>query len=240
MALYAIGDTHLSLGGSKAMDTFGGAWEGYVDKLKAGFAGLSAEDAVVLCGDLSWGMSLEEALPDFLFLDALFPGKKYLLKGNHDYWWTTANKMHTFWNNHGINDFELIHNNCRFYGDVALCGTRGWFFEEDGDGSYEKVFRREVMRLEASLKAAGEAEKLCFLHYPPLYEGYICQEIVDLLEYYRVTACYYGHLHGGSRRLAREGRRGGVEYHLIAGDHLNFRPRLVPDGPPSEKTSESS
>lgn len=227
MALYAIGDTHLSLGGSKPMDTFGGKWEGYVEKLRTAFAPLTQEDAVVFCGDLSWGMSLEEALPDFQFLDALFPGKKYFLKGNHDYWWTTANKMLTFWNGHGLTNFALLHNNCQLYGDVALCGTRGWFFEEEADGHNEKVFKREVLRLETSLKAAGEREKLCFLHYPPLYQGYICQEIVDLLEYYRVTACYYGHLHGGSHRLAQEGRRGSVEYHLIAGDYVDFVPQKI-------------
>ncbi|MDD5937861.1 MAG: metallophosphoesterase [Clostridiales bacterium] len=235
MALYTIGDTHLSLGGSKAMDSFGGAWTDYVEKLRAGFSGLTEEDAVVFCGDLSWGMSMEEALPDFLFLDALFPGKKYLVKGNHDYWWTTANKMYRFWADHGLNHFGLLHNNCQFYGGAALCGTRGWFFEEEADGHNEKVFHREVLRLETSLKAAGEAEKLCFLHYPPLYQGYICQEIVDLLEYYQVKACYYGHLHGGSHRLALEGRRGRVDYHLVAGDYLNFTPRKILDAPIIEK-----
>ena len=120
MALYVIGDTHLSLGGNKSMDTFGGRWEGYVEKLHAGFSGLTAEDQVVFCGDLSWGMTLEEALPDFQFLDGLFPGKKYLLKGNHDYWWTTGNKMLTFWNDHGMSNFVLLHNNCHFYGKTAL------------------------------------------------------------------------------------------------------------------------
>lgn len=227
MALYTIGDTHLSLGGNKAMDTFGGAWEGYLDKLRAGFAALTAEDAVVFCGDLSWGMSLDEALPDFQFLDRLFPGKKYLLKGNHDYWWTTAGKMLCFFAEHGLNDFALLHNNCHFYGETALCGTRGWFFEEEADGHNEKVFHRELMRLETSLKAAGEREKLCFLHYPPRYQGYICREIVDLLEYYQVSACYYGHLHGGSHRLAQEGRRGSVEYHLVAGDYVGFVPQRI-------------
>ena len=226
MALYAIGDTHLSLGGTKAMDTFGGAWVGYVDKLREGFAPLTREDQVVFCGDLSWGMSLEEALPDFLFLDSLFPGEKYILKGNHDYWWTTASKMYAFWQDHGITDFHLLHNNCHFYGETALCGTRGWFFEED-NGHNEKVFRREVLRLETSLKEAGGREKLCFLHYPPLYVNYICQEIVDLLERYQVRSCWYGHLHGGSHRLALEGKRGSVDYHLVAGDYLRFRPRLV-------------
>jgi hypothetical protein len=229
MALYAIGDTHLSLGGSKPMDTFGGKWEGYVEKLRKGFAPLAEQDEVVLCGDLSWGMSLEEALPDFRFIDALFPGKKYLIKGNHDYWWTTGNKMRTFWQENGLNNFVLLHNNCQFYDGVALCGTRGWFFEEDADSHNEKVFKREILRLETSLKAAGEAEKLCFLHYPPLYEGYVCREIVDLLEYYKVKACYYGHLHGGSHRLAQEGRRGSVEYHLVAGDYVDFCPQKVLD-----------
>ena len=158
MALYAIGDPHLSLGCDKPMDAFGGAWEGYVDKLRAGFAGLTAEDTVVFCGDLSWGMSLEEALPDFQFLEDLFPGKKILVKGNHDYWWTTANKMLTFWAGQGLNNFSLLHNNCQLYGEVALCGTRGWFFEEEADGHNEKVFKRELLRLETSLQAAGERE----------------------------------------------------------------------------------
>ena len=232
MALYALGDPHLSLGGNKAMDTFGGNWEGYVEKLRMGFSTLDPErDEVVLCGDISWGMSLEQALPDFQYLDEIFPGKKYLLKGNHDYWWTTANKMMTFFRENGLNRYALLHNNCQFYNGVALCGTRGWFFEEEADGHNEKVFRREIMRLETSLKAAGEAEKLCFLHYPPRYQGYICQEIVDLLERYQVRACYYGHLHGGSHRLAQEGRRGTVEYHLVAGDYINFVPQKVLDGP---------
>jgi len=227
MALYVIGDTHLSLGGNKPMDPFGGAWEGYVDKLRTGFASLREEDTVVLCGDLSWGMTLEEALPDFLFLDALFPGKKVLVKGNHDYWWATASKMLTFWRAHGIENFQLLHNNCHFYEGTALCGTRGWFFEEDADGHHEKVFRRELLRLETSLKAAGDTEKICFLHYPPLYQNYICQEIVDLMERYQVRSCYYGHLHGGSCRLRREGRQGRVEYYLISGDHLGFFPKKV-------------
>lgn len=231
MALYAIGDTHLSLGGNKAMDSFVGKWEGYVDKLREGFSALTEEDTVVFCGDLSWGMSLEEALPDFLFLENLFPGKKIILKGNHDYWWTTANKMLAFWNAHGIKGFSLLHNNCHFYGATALCGTRGWFFEEETDGHNEKVFKRELLRLEASLKAAGEGEKICFLHYPPLYQGYTCPEIISLLKSYKVAACYYGHLHGGSHRLAREGLQDGIEYHLIAGDYLNFCPQKILNEP---------
>lgn len=228
MALYAIGDTHLSLASDKPMDVFGGGWEGYVEKLKEGFAGVNEEDTVVLCGDLSWGMSLEEAERDFAFLNEL-PGQKWMLKGNHDYWWNTATKMNAFFAECGFDKLHILHNNCTFYGDVALCGTRGWFFEENAGPQSEKVFRREVMRLEASLKAAGESKKLCFLHYPPRYQGYLCEEIVELLEQYGVKACYYGHLHGPSHRLAREGLFGTVEYHLVAADYIGFKPKKILD-----------
>ena len=227
MAPFAIGDPHLSLGSNKPMDVFGGAWSGYVDKLSAGFQAVGNDDTVVLCGDISWGMSLEEARRDFAFLDTL-PGKrKLLLKGNHDYWWTTAAKMNRFFSENGFHTLELLHNNCHLYGETALCGTRGWFYEEDQAGHNEKVFRRELIRLEASLKAAGEHPKLCFLHYPPCYEGYTCPEIIALLEQYGVKTCYYGHLHGGSHRLAVEGVRGKVEYHLVAADYLRFAPKRI-------------
>ena len=224
MALYAIGDTHLSLASDKPMDVFGGGWTGYVDKLKEGFQIISPEDTVVICGDVSWGMSLEEARADFAFLDALPGGRKLLLKGNHDYWWTTASKMQAFFQENGFRTLEILHNNCHLYGDTALCGTRGWFYEEDRGEHSAKIFNRELIRLEASLKAAGEREKLCFLHYPPLYQGYRCQEIIDLMERYGVSLCCYGHLHGGSHRLAVTGRQGNVEYRLIAADYLAFSP----------------
>lgn len=227
MALYAIGDTHLSLAADKPMDVFGGGWEGYVEKLKAGFAPLGPQDTVVVCGDISWGMSLEEAREDFAFLDALPGGRKILLKGNHDYWWNTASKMERFFAENGFQTLKILHNNCYFYGDAALCGTRGWFYEETGS---QKVFLRELIRLEASLKAAGETrKKLCFLHYPPLYQGYSCPEIMELLERYEVSDCYYGHLHGGSHRLAISGERGGVCYRLVAADYVGFAPVKILD-----------
>ena len=226
MALYVLGDPHLSFRAHKPMDVFGGAWDGYVDKLRAGLSILREEDTIVLAGDISWGMSLEEAEEDFAFLNS-FPGRKLILKGNHDYWWTTANKTYQFWAERGFTTLNLLHNNCYEYGEYALCGTRGWFWEEDQNGHNQKVFNRELMRLEASLKAAGERPRLAFLHYPPLYQGYRCQEILDLLERYQVKACYYGHLHGGSHRLALEGIHGTVEYHLVAGDYLGFRPLKI-------------
>jgi hypothetical protein len=187
---------------------------------------LREEDTIVLAGDISWGMSLEESAQDFAWLDA-FPGKKILMKGNHDYWWNTAAKMERFFGEKGFTSLSILHNNCHFYGDTALCGTRGWFYEEEKEGQSQKVFNRELMRLETSLKAAGEKEKLCFLHYPPYYTGYCCQPILDLLEQYEVKTCYYGHLHGASHRLAVQGLRNGVEYRLISADFLGFQPEKI-------------
>ena len=224
MALFAIGDLHLSLGADKPMDVFGGAWDGYVDKLCAGLSIIGPEDTTVLCGDLSWGMDLEAALPDFRFIAAI-PGRKILLKGNHDYWWSTAKKFYAFCRQYELENMELLHNCCFFYGDLAICGTRGWFYEEDKDGEHdEKVFRRELGRLETSLKAAGEVEKYCFLHYPPRYRGYECPELIALMERYGVRQCCYGHLHGGSHKLAVQGLHGGVDYRMVSADYLGFRP----------------
>ena len=229
MALYAIGDTHLSLGGAdKSMEVFGGRWDGYVDKLRRGFEAVGAEDTVVLCGDLSWGMSLAEAREDFAFLNAL-PGRKLIVKGNHDYWWTTAAKMTAFFRENGFDTLSILHNNCAAYGDLALCGTRGWFYEEERGEHSAKIFNRELIRLEASLKAAGEREKICFIHYPPLCTGFRCDEIIELMERYGVTTCCYAHLHGESHRFAAHGVRGGIDYRLISADYLEFRPEKICD-----------
>lgn len=226
MALYTIGDLHLSLGGSKPMDIFGDKWANHVERLRESFLHLTADDVTVLVGDLSWGISLEESLPDFQFIDAL-PGRKIILKGNHDYWWGTASKMKAFFREKGITTLDFLHNNCQFYGDYALCGTRGWFLDEEGKAHDAKMLNREVLRLETSLRAAGEREKLCFLHYPPLYQGYECPQILALLEQYRVKLCCYGHLHGPTIRRRVEGRRGGVDYALISADAMGFQLKKI-------------
>ena len=227
MALYALGDLHLSLGTNKPMDIFGDKWQNYVEKLRRGFEPLTENDVTVLCGDLSWGMSLQQSLADFRFIHQL-PGKKILLKGNHDYWWETASKMQRFFDENGLTSLEILHNNCLFYGDLALCGTRGWFYELDNAGTHnEKMLAREAGRLETSLQAAGDREKLCFLHYPPIYQGYECPEILRLLKEYGAKACYYGHLHGASHRRAIEGTRNGTLFSLVAGDFLGFVPKKI-------------
>lgn len=227
MALYVMGDLHLCLGAPKPMDIFGGAWVHYMDKLRRGLSVIRPEDTTVLLGDLSWALDLKEAAPDFAFINAI-PGRKIIVKGNHDYWWSTASKFYQFCAEQGFSDQWILHNNCYEYGDFAICGTRGWFFEEERSGAHdEKVFRRELCRLEASLKAAGEREKLVFLHYPPRYRGYCCDEILELLRRYEVRRCFYGHLHGASHALAMEGLWDGTEYRLVSADRLNFCPYLV-------------
>ena len=227
MALYAIGDLHLCLGAPKPMDIFGGAWVGYMDKLKEGFSKVTQEDTTVLLGDLSWALDLPNAQADFAWINQI-PGRKIILKGNHDYWWSTVAKFDKFCKENGFEDLNILNNNCFEYDGYAICGTRGWFFEEERSGQHdEKVFKRELIRLEASLKAAGEKPKMVFLHYPPRYKGYECREILDLLQKYEVRRCLYGHLHGGSHKLAMEGMWDGVEFKLVAADYIGFTPYRV-------------
>ena len=227
MALYAMGDLHLCLGAPKPMDVFGGAWVGYMEKLKRGLSVITGDDTLILMGDLSWALDLNSAVADFAWINEI-PGRKIILKGNHDYWWSTQAKFTKFCVENGFSDLNLLNNNCYFYDDWAICGTRGWFFEEERSGDHdEKVFRRELIRLEASLKAAGDRGKMVFLHYPPRYKGYTCREILDLLESYGVRQCFYGHLHGASHKLAMEGTWDGVEYRLLSADYLNFQPYIV-------------
>lgn len=227
MALYAIGDLHLSFGVDKPMDVFGGAWAGYAEKLREGVSVIGPEDTTVILGDVCWALDLSQAKEDFAFV-ASIPGRKIILKGNHDYWWSTAAKFYRFCEENGWKDMFILNNNFYEYDGFALCGTRGWFYEEDKQGTHdEKVFRRELIRLEASLKAAGELPKLCFLHYPPRYRGYTCPEILDLLKQYQVTACYYGHLHSDSHKLAIQGLFDGTDFRLVAADYIGFKPVKV-------------
>ena len=231
--LYAIGDLHLSFEADKPMDVFGKNWIGYVDKLRQGLSVIGPGDTTVLLGDLSWSMDLEHAREDFAFINAI-PGRKIILKGNHDYWWSTAAKFYKFCEAQGFRDMYILNNNCYEYGELAICGTRGWFFEEERGGAHdEKILNRELIRLETSLKSAGEREKLCFLHYPPVYRGYLCRPILDLLHKYEVRQCWYGHLHSESHKLAITGLYEGIDFRLAAADYTGFRPLLI-------KTRESS
>ena len=231
MALYAIGDLHLSESVNKPMDIFGGAWDNYREKLLKGLSCLQEGDLLVIAGDFSWGMSLREALADFKLLNT-FHGQKILLKGNHDYWWETVSKMNRFFAENQLDNLAFLHNNCVLYNDVALCGTRGWFFDpSDETAGDEKVFKREVMRLETSLKEARkqypDKEIYCFLHYPPVFMRTEVEPITSLLKQYGVARCYYGHLHGESLRGAFNGTRDGIIYQNISADNVGFRPVLL-------------
>ncbi len=226
MAIFAIGDLHLSLGTDKPMDVFPG-WEGYLPKLERSWRALVApEDTVVLAGDTSWAMNLPDTRADFSFLQGL-PGQKWLLKGNHDYWWTTARKMQNFLQENGFDSLHILHNNACVVQGTALCGTRGWPFD-DAAAQGEKLMAREAGRLRMSLQAGRAAEqRIAFLHYPPVYPGASAQEIVDVLQECGVTECYYGHLHGRSIRFAVQGEVEGIRYKLISADSLGFCPYKI-------------
>lgn len=226
MAIFVIADLHLSLGAAdKPMDVFEG-WQGYLPKLERNWRTLIApEDTVVLPGDISWAMSLEDTREDFAFLNAL-PGKKIILKGNHDYWWTTLNKMNRFLEANGFDTLQILHNTAIQAEGVFLCGTRGWMSDVQGPED-EKILNREIGRLRMSLETAGEGEKLVFLHYPPLYPGQMEGGLANLLKEFGVRRCFYGHLHGVSIRYAVQGEHDGVDYRLISADALKFCPYKI-------------
>jgi len=230
LALYAIGDLHLSFGTDKPMDVFGGGWVNYMEKIDAGFKNLKSDDICVLCGDTSWGMYFEESLNDFLYIDSL-PGKKILLKGNHDYWWNTVTKMKAFFIANGITSIDILHNNCFIYGDSAICGTRGWLYDDEFNSEQnKKIMAREVLRLRASLMAADEKkEKICFFHYPPRFKNMICHDIISAMNEYDVKSCYYGHIHGEGHRHAERGMIEGIEYKMVSADFIDFIPQKVLD-----------
>lgn len=226
MAIYTIGDLHLSLGCEKPMDIFPG-WQGYMEKLERHWNTLVCpEDTVVLAGDTSWAMKLEDTVADFSFLQRL-PGQKLLLKGNHDYWWTTVKKMERFLQENGFDSLHILHNNSILAEGLAVCGTRSWMFDV-GEAHDEKVMNRELGRLRASLDAAQEgAERVAFLHYPPVYPNANAQQVIDLLKEYNVKRCFYGHLHGNAIRFAVQGMVDGIEYRLISADALAFCPYKI-------------
>lgn len=230
MSLFAIGDLHLSFGiPNKTMDIFHG-WDNYQELLEENWTRLiSAEDTVVLAGDISWGMSLEQAKADFAFINAL-PGKKIILKGNHDYWWTTKKKMDDFLESEGFSTISIMHNNFFDYdGKYAVCGTRGWV-NIPGEKQDEKVLAREVQRLETSVRAAADAglEPLVFMHYPPIFANNYNYDILEILYRYKVKMCCYGHIHGQrGHKLCVQGVYDDIDFHLISSDFLQFIPQKI-------------
>jgi predicted phosphohydrolase len=226
--IFAIADCHLGRAVDKPMDIFGPAWERHAERMAAAWREeVGDDDWVLLPGDISWAMTLEEVAPDLEFL-ARLPGRKVLLRGNHDYWWGSRAKVEEILPAR----MQLLQNDCvDLGGGVGLVGTRGWQppdapRADEADG---KIYAREVGRLELSLRAAkGRFERLvAMLHYPPIYAGLGETAFVPLLVEAGVSVCLYGHLHGRDHRLAFEGERDGVRYQFVAADFLGFRPARV-------------
>jgi hypothetical protein len=229
MSLFVIGDLHLSFcDPSKTMSVFPG-WENYQERIEKNWLdAITQEDTVVLAGDITWGMSMEQALPDFQFINAL-PGKKIILKGNHDYWWTTLRKMTDFFTQNGLDTISILHNNHFPYEGYGICGTRGWV-NMPGEVQEEKVLRREVQRLETSIKSAVDAglEPIVFMHYPPIFASNFNYDILEVLYRYKIKDCYYGHIHGRSAHaLCVTNTYDDINFHLIAGDYIQFVPERV-------------
>lgn len=226
MSIFAIGDTHLTFSTDKPMDIFRG-WTDYVERLEKNWrAVVSEDDTVVIPGDISWAMSLEQAKKDFAFLHSL-PGKKLIMKGNHDYWWTTKRKMDTFLSENGFDSLSILHNNAFRVGDFTLCGSRGWFF--DAENSDSKVLLREAGRLEMSIEEGKKlgGELIVFLHYPPVMSNMMCNEMMAVLKKHGIERCYYGHLHGESTLRAVKETVDGIKFSLVSADFLEFCPKII-------------
>ena len=228
MSLFVIGDTHLSLSTDKPMDIFGG-WKNYMQRLEENWRSVvQPQDTVIIPGDVSWGMSLEQAKEDFLFLHRL-PGKKILMKGNHDDWWTTRAKMESFLEENGLDSLSILHNNAVSVEGLSLCGSRGWMFEQ-GQEHDKKIINREAGRIRASLQDAqrfGEQEKVLFLHYPPVFMQDSIPEFFEVMNQYGVRRCYYGHIHSQGCRFAFQGEWCGVQLEMVSADYLRFMPKKI-------------
>lgn len=230
MSIFVMADLHLSFKTPKPMNIFGDNWENHENKIKQNWIkNVKQEDLVVLPGDFSWAMNLEDAYPDFKYLNEL-PGKKLLLKGNHDYWWTTLKKMREFLTENNFKNIDFIYNNSYCYEDYIIAGTRGWSLV-DLNGS-QKILNRELIRLELSLqegiqKYGSEKQILVFMHYPPITNAVLNNngeiKFVELMRKYNVKMCMYGHLHGRSHKEAIEGNIKGIEFKLVSGDYLDFK-----------------
>ena len=224
MSIFTISDLHLSFGTDKPMNIFKG-WNNYTDRLAVNWKRLVTDnDAVVLPGDFSWGLRLEETVEDFKFLEQL-PGKKILLKGNHDLWWSTAKKLNEFLKNNGFSSIDIVYNSCCVCQGYAIAGTRGWLYDDTSD---KKILLREAGRLEASI---SQAEKtgfpiLTFIHYPPVYGDCICHEIFNIIKNHNIKTVYHGHIHGaGCNKAVKE--YDGVKFKLVSCDCVDFTPVFV-------------
>lgn len=227
MSVFVIADPHLSLSVEKPMDIFKG-WIDYTQRLKANWERLvSPGDTVVVPGDISWGMNLEEAKKDLQFIDSL-PGRKIIGKGNHDYWWCTMKKLEEFKKENELHTLEFLFNNAFEAEDIAVAGSRGWFFDDKSDNA-EKVIKREAGRLSRSIEEALKTgkEPVVFLHYPVVYESGVCKELLEVLKKYEIKRCYFGHIHGEKTGRYEKYQYDGITFSLVSADFLAFCPKKI-------------
>ncbi len=226
MSIFALADLHLSLDTDKSMEIFAG-WENYTERIKANWKRLVKEnDTVVLAGDISWSTDIKDAFRDFAFLEAL-PGQKIIIKGNHDYWWTTLKKMQEFLKENNFSSIKILHNDCIAIDRWGVCGTRGWVYDGTKEQD-EKVIARECGRLKTSIEKAlaNNLEPIVFLHYPPVYNGYVCEPIVEVLRQYKIDKIFYGHIHGAGRNQAPNEYEN-IKMRIISCDCVDFTPIFV-------------
>ena len=237
MAVFTIADLHLpgKEGKNKSMEIFGSRWTGCVDKLiKNWTAVVDKNDTVVIPGDVSWAMTLEDAIADFKLLDSL-PGTKLIGKGNHDFWWATASKMYRFFEENKLDTLKIFYNNSYVVEGYAICGSRGWFSDEAnqktvGEVNWLKIVERETARLKISLESVREEyavlPKLVFLHFPPVWNSSVSDDIIALMHEHNVSRCYYGHIHGVYTSDAVF-EYDGIRFEMISADYLDFCPRKI-------------
>ena len=231
MAIFTLSDPHLSIGCEKPMDIFGQHWLDHTERLKANWQAIvSPEDTVVIGGDISWAMQLIEALPDLIFLNSL-PGRKILMRGNHDYWWTSIRKLEHLTNAHHLDTISFLRNNAYRVENSVICGTRGWLLPDDPEfsSSDHKIFDRECGRLQLTLKAAKQVKEpgdrlIVILHYPPIGRNRAPNSLTAQLSEHVVDLCVYGHVHGEAAKYCLQGMYETVDYKLASADYLGFKP----------------
>ena len=227
MAIFTIGDLHLSFENPKPMNIFGDNWNNHEEKIKKDWLSkVKPEDTVIHPGDFSWAMYLKDTIKDFEYLNSL-PGKKIMLKGNHEYWWTTVTNMKNFLEENDFKNIDFLQNNSFEVEDKIICGTRGWSLVNEKTESAKKIIDREALRLELSIKSGLERgtnkELIVFMHYPPIVKQNIDTEFMRVLKKYGIKRCYYAHLHSKSIEDAVEGNVGGIEFKLVSADALDFK-----------------
>lgn len=237
VSLFSIADLHLSSFRDKPMDKFGARWTDHTNKLiKRWNAVVEDGDTVVLPGDISWAMNLEEAREDLRLIHEL-PGRKLIGKGNHDYWWGTVTKMKDFLDSEGFDSIDFLYNNAVAAEGYIICGTRGWYVEKKLQNTteevdYDKIVAREAQRLRMSLEAAVKLQEaeggdiLSYMHFPPIFGSFVCRELVDVLKEFGVRHCYFGHIHG-NYTVPRSVEFEGINFALISADFLDFVPMIT-------------